>query len=130
MRKKGLTTTGGGAGFTVGKGRPPLHTRFQKGRSGNPGGRPRGAKSFTTLLFERLDRRVERRAEDGARRKVSKRELAADRLVDNFAEGEPYATKLMIGLILERERQAPEQRPPFEAADRDVIKELLDRLAK
>jgi hypothetical protein len=81
-------------------------------------------------LFERLDRRVERRAEDGARRKVSKRELAADRLVDNFAEGEPYATKLMIGLMLERERQAPDQRPPFEEADRDVIKELLDRLAK
>jgi hypothetical protein len=130
MRRKGLRTTGGGAGFTVGKGRPPLHTRFQKGRSGNPGGRPRGAKSFTTLLFERLDRRVERRAEGGARHKVSKRELAADRLVDSFAEGEPYATKLMLGLMLERERQAPEQRPPFEAADKDVIKELLDRLSK
>jgi hypothetical protein len=79
MRKKGVTTTGREAGFTVGKGRPPLHTRFRKGRSGNPGGRPRGAKGFTTLLFERLDRRVERRAEDGARHKVSKRELAADR---------------------------------------------------
>jgi Family of unknown function (DUF5681) len=28
------------AGYQVGYGRPPLHTRFQKGRSGNPGGRP------------------------------------------------------------------------------------------
>ena len=77
-------------------------------------------------MFERLDRRVEHRA----RHKVSKRELAADRLVDNFAEGEPYATKLMIGLMLERERQAPDQRPPFDEADRDVIRELLDRLSK
>jgi len=32
--------------------------------------------------------------------------------------------------MLERERQAPDERPPFEAADRDVIKELLDRLSK
>jgi hypothetical protein len=130
MRKKGSKTNGDAAGFTVGKGRPPLHTRFQKGRSGNPRGRPRGAKSFTTLLFERLDRRVERRAADGACRKVSKRELAADRLIDNFAEGEPYATRLMIALMLERERQAPQERPPFEEADKDVIAELLDRLSK
>ena len=123
-------TTGEEAAFTVGNCRPPLHTRFQKGRSGNPRGRPRGAKSFTTLLFERLDRRVERRAEDGARRKVSKRKLAAERLVDNFAEGEPSATKLMLGLMLERERQAPAQRPPFDDADKLVIKELLERLTR
>jgi hypothetical protein len=79
-------------------------------------------------LFERLDRRVEHRAKDGARHKVSKRELAADRLVDSFAEGD--APKLMLGLMLERERQAPEQRPPFDEADKDVIRELLHRLSK
>ena len=26
----------------VGYGKPPMHTRFRKGQSGNPGGRPRG----------------------------------------------------------------------------------------
>src|SRR6267378_3040484 len=27
------------SGYQVGPGRPPLHTRFKKGQSGNPGGR-------------------------------------------------------------------------------------------
>ena len=27
--------------YTVGYGKPPLHTQFRKGQSGNPGGRPR-----------------------------------------------------------------------------------------
>ena len=28
--------------YSVGYGRPPVHSRFPKGKSGNPGGRPRG----------------------------------------------------------------------------------------
>ena len=30
------------AEYQIGYGRPPQHTRFRKGQSGNPGGRPRG----------------------------------------------------------------------------------------
>jgi len=29
------------AAYQVGYGKPPLHTRFRRGQSGNPGGRPR-----------------------------------------------------------------------------------------
>jgi hypothetical protein len=31
--------------YVVGYGKPPLHTRFRRGQSGNPGGRPRRAAS-------------------------------------------------------------------------------------
>ncbi len=33
----------------VGYKKPPLHSRFKKGQSGNPRGRPRGSKNFSTL---------------------------------------------------------------------------------
>ena len=44
--------------YGVGYGRPPRHTRFAKGQSGNPRGRPCGAKNFMTLLEEALDELV------------------------------------------------------------------------
>ena len=34
-----------GPSYSVGRGRPPVHTRFEPGRSGNPLGRPRGSRN-------------------------------------------------------------------------------------
>jgi hypothetical protein len=38
--------------YKVGPGRPPLHTRFRKGQSGNPGGRRQ--KKLHALLADAL----------------------------------------------------------------------------
>lgn len=38
--------------YEVGYGKPPKHTRFKKGKSGNPGGRPKGAKNKVPALNE------------------------------------------------------------------------------
>src|SRR5438876_8383769 len=43
--------------YAVGYGKPPAETRFHKGQSGNPGGRPRTEKKLVTLLAEALSRR-------------------------------------------------------------------------
>ncbi|HEX4157522.1 MAG TPA: DUF5681 domain-containing protein [Rhizomicrobium sp.] len=47
------------ATYAVGRGRPPLHTRFQKGQSGNPSGKPGPAKlakqRFQRALYAALD---------------------------------------------------------------------------
>ena len=44
--------------YEVGYSKPPRHTRFVKGQSGNPRGRPPGAKNFATLLSEALNETV------------------------------------------------------------------------
>ena len=44
--------------YTVGYGKPPVETRFQKGQSGNPEGRPRGKKQLVALLAEALSGRT------------------------------------------------------------------------
>src|SRR5258707_14185668 len=44
--------------YEVGYRKPPGHTRFKKGQSGNPKGRPAGAKNLSTLLSEALNEPV------------------------------------------------------------------------
>ena len=45
--------------YAVGYGKPLRHTGFQKSRSGNPKGRPKGSKNLATLLAEALDEKVQ-----------------------------------------------------------------------
>lgn len=46
------------ADYEVGYGKPPKHSRFKPGQSGNPKGRPRGEKGFEATLKRELDRKV------------------------------------------------------------------------
>jgi len=50
MANKGL--------FEVGFGKPPRSTRFKPGQSGNPNGRPRGAKNFAVAIEQELAPRI------------------------------------------------------------------------
>lgn len=44
--------------YEVGFGKPPKHTQFEKGRSGNPKGRPKGSKNIPMLVREIFDEKV------------------------------------------------------------------------
>ncbi|MDQ6732297.1 MAG: DUF5681 domain-containing protein, partial [Actinomycetota bacterium] len=43
---------------SVGRGRPPVHSQFKPGQSGNPPGRPKGSKNFITLLYQEAAEQV------------------------------------------------------------------------
>jgi hypothetical protein len=65
--------------YQVGRGKPPVHSRFKKGQSGNPRG-PR-PKNLPALLVEALNEKVTVTI-DGERREITKREAVAKQLVN------------------------------------------------
>ena len=60
--------------FEVGRGKPPVHTRFKKGQSGNPRG-PR-PKNLPALLVDALNEKVVVTI-DGERQEIAKRERSS-----------------------------------------------------
>ena len=119
--------------YKVGRGRPPLHTRFKKGHSGNPRGpRPR-PKNLPALLVAALNEAFVVTA-NGEPRRITKREAVIAQLVDKSAGADLRATKMLIDMLKDIEKQAgsasPPEAPPFTPADGEVVENLLARLRR
>src|SRR4051794_34796483 len=84
-------------GEKPGYGRPPRHSRFQPGQSGNRKGRPKGSKNFETILIEVLNRKVSMRGARGARQ-VTVREAMLLKFAENALKGDPRALLTLIAL--------------------------------
>ena len=82
----------------VGYGKPPRATRFRKGQSGNPRGRPRGSRNFTSLLEEALAEPVAIN-ENGRRRKASKLQVIVKQLVNKAAQGDHRSIQLLMAFM-------------------------------
>ena len=101
------------ADYEVGYGRPPSHTRFQKGRSGNPKGRPKGARNFGTELQEALGQTVLVR-EGGVARRVTRRGAVVLSLLAKALKGDVRAAALLIAA--EQRADAAKQGAPDDEA--------------
>ena len=115
--------------YEVGYGKPPRHTRFQKGRSGNPTGRPRGRKNMATLLSAALDASIIV-VENGQRKKITKREAIVTQLVNKSASADLKATQIVLAMLRELEALADgdAESAAFTEADKEIIGRIQARL--
>ena len=84
--------------YAIGYRRPPRHTRFQPGRSGNPKGRPKGTKNFSTFFSEELAQPVTL-TENGRRRRMPKRQALAKQVINKALSNDPKAAALVLEQI-------------------------------
>jgi Family of unknown function (DUF5681) len=81
--------------YEVGYGKPPAHTRFRKGQSGNPSGKPKKVLSEGEILLRVLSSKVPV-TEGGRKRRMSKLEVTLRQQVNLAMKGDPRAVRYVI----------------------------------
>ena len=85
--------------YEVGYKTPPKNTQFKPGQSGNPNGRPSGAKNLSTELLEELHERV-RVTEDGKQKTISKQRAMLKSLMAKAVKGDTKAANTLLNMFL------------------------------
>jgi uncharacterized protein DUF5681 len=117
--------------YKVGYGRPPVHTQFPPGHSGNAeGSRKKSKKSqdMNARLKKAAEEKVEVH-EGGRKRKVKKIDLAVTQMMNKAAQGQPAFLKMALKEIQSAEASEPLAMPQeLSDSDQEVIALVIHRI--
>lgn len=120
------------SGQPVGYGNPPKSTRFKKGVSENPKGRPKGSLNVATVFTKTLLEKVVIN-EHGQRKTVTKLEAALKQMVNKAASGDLRAFHQLVDLARDAEAKQSAvgmQEQGTSDFDQEVMDGILKRFAK
>jgi hypothetical protein len=114
--------------FEIGYGKPPKHTRFKPGQSGNRRGRPSGSRNLRTDLVDELGERI-LISEGGRRRTVSKQRGMLKQLMAKALKGDVRAANTVLGLVerLLDARADADMSAAVTAQDEAIVDDFLRR---
>lgn len=116
--------------YEVGYGKPPKHSRFKTGQSGNPKGRPKGANGVTACLRRELESRITIREENRELR-VSKAEAIAKRLTAVALKGDMKALLALLKIdpemLADNETRDSDSKQTFapDPVDFEILRDYL-----
>ena len=115
--------------YKVGYGRPPVEHRFPPGRSANPKGRPRQAKTVSSVIAAALAERIPVR-ENGRLRRLTKLEASVKQLANNAVKGDMRAILAVIALgqAADSSGVVKKEVVPLDEADQRVLDQLIRRI--
>lgn len=109
--------------YPVGFKKPPKHSQFKPGQSGNPKGRPKGVKNLATDLQEELEQPVVVH-EGNQTHKVTKQRAMLKSLFAMAMKGDVRASSSLINLIAVLEQSKMENNSSDTLAEDDL--EILE----
>jgi len=117
--------------YKVGYRRPPKTGQFKKGQSGNPKGRPKGARGLEKVVLEELKSKITVN-ENGRSKKVKKVEAIAKQVVNKAMTGDVKSISLVLGVSQRHEdKLAAKSMPIIETLpeeDTQVMESLMERM--
>jgi hypothetical protein len=92
----------------VGYGKPPRANQFKPGHSGNPKGRPKGAKSEATILHELLQQKIDLNRR-GKTRKITILEAMLRRIAEDSLKGNTRSAAFLLNRLREMTANEPDE---------------------
>mgnify|MGYP000027179464 CR=1 FL=1 len=114
----------------VGYGKPPLHSRFQKGKSGNAKGRPKGSCNTLKLLNDVLEQKITI-TQDGKQVKISKKLAMLTQLVNAAVKGEIKAIAALFPYLLQIDLKEEEKQQALKAlssSDQSIVENFIKKI--
>ncbi|KPA99893.1 DUF5681 domain-containing protein [Ahrensia marina] len=84
--------------YKIGYGKPPTHSQFKKGQSGNPKGRPKGKTLFRTEVQE-IGRKMATVRTNGKTSKVPMTRVVLQTVLQRALDGDKTSTKQILELF-------------------------------
>ncbi|HML90851.1 DUF5681 domain-containing protein [Methyloceanibacter sp.] len=110
--------------YDVGYRKPPKHTQFKPGKSGNPKGRPKGRKNYTTIVREALAKKVAV-SEGGRVREVSYAEAVLMALAAKALKGDVRAAESLLRLM-QQHLAGGDEAESGSAIDPEIVIQFID----
>ena len=108
--------------YKVGYGKPPAHSQFKPGESGNPKGRPKGQRNLATDLEEELNEKILVN-ENGQESEITKQRAMIKALLSKALKGDTRAANALIQLTLGLEQAKSERNEatPLDEEDQEIL---------
>ena len=113
--------------YIIGHGKPPAHTRFAKGQSGNPGGRKKDSPNMKTILKGVLEQQIVV-TENGKKRCISMLEALLKCQVKKGLEGSDRALRDLFDRYERHESATAGQTAELPDDDQAILSRVM-RLA-